>query len=1374
MVGDCSVRRLSAAGIVLGGLLLLVSPVAVADPLVTGVVASDSLVSDADTSGLFTVTVDFDVAMNTSTSPTLIFAPDVSSTLVLLPLPGGSWADSDTYIATYSVSDANADVDSVTIDVTGAWDLAGEPQRDYTPVHEFEIDTRNPSAPVVAGIATDAGSSNADAVTNDSTLILSGTAESQSSVRLCRDGSPMGGPVVALGTGTWTFDYRGTVLPDGTYRFTATATDVAGNVSPESAPLTVLVDTQGAPAPEGRTPPDGTRTNDITPTFSWTAVAADPGGSGVRDYGYSVLGPTPKSGTTTGTTYTPSPGSPLGDGNYTWKLRTRDVAGNLGAYGSSWSFVIDTVSPTVTIAASDVAIYDGDVGVGRFTVTATFSEAMSPAVLPALTLTPNPATTFTNSSGEWSVGNTEYTWTYDVVDVGVSVPDVDVTVAGGRDVAGNLQILSTNTDYVDIDTQNPTVTSVAANDVLISDADTPGDATFTLTVEFSEPMNIGYAPTLTLSPAVGSTLAFDPTSDWLDTYTYVARYDTADANVDVNSVTVDVAGTRDAAGNAQQDYAPVHEFEIDTLNPTVTSVVARDVLIADSDAGLTLYITADFSEPMDPAAVPVFTFAPDVSSTLTLTGGTWQTTVQYRASYVAADTNIDVNSVTVDVTAPRDVAGNAQQDYAPQHEFEIDTLNPTVVGILLSDPLITDADVGGIFTVTANYSEPMQASTAPTIVFVPGLATTLSLLGTSGWADADTYIARYTVLDGEVTVDDDDVQVSLARDLADNVQMPSSLDDQLDVDTENPIISGFTVTGGQVGTKSGNDCVREVTFAATVTDPNGRMDPSAIVITSATVHTGNASITGPYAVTRISSATEVAVIAGTVDVYDLTSCPAVSRIVLDATDVVGNSAVQAREEDGVYDAILPTINGLTFNIDDSYEMPTGEYEVDTCCVTTVHFSANVTDNCCISAGSIGVTVTLPTENAALENVVWTAVQDGRKRVNVTGRADVRCPTSCFARVQVVITAHDCCSNQAATVTSASGEGLVWDRLPPVPADDPKGYEAARCDDLEVRRDDFNQFRLMIRENTPSYIDVLCNDTDNCSACTCCATLWIHDIVDQPEFGTATIVDSVGNCRGGTSIRYAPDRGYIGPDQFTYRIIDACGNVSVEATVYLQTIREVSLADVFATACSGAVAEITVAATDLWIDPNDPSRVQFGFDITSGPEHGVLAVDLEAIQYTSPSTEAADGTLVPTLTFMESASVVLWYAPAREYLGRDAIRVAFRDPFGGVAIGNVDIEVQACPWVGESPLVIPQGALLPLIVPVSFFANVYETAWDTVTLTGEGGTEHPEAVLATWSESLGRPTLVVDTGPLTLGAYELVVPLGNGETVTLRFVVGETP
>jgi len=82
-----------------------------------------------------------------SADPTLIFSPTVGSTL---SSTGGSWPDGDTYQATYTIADAGVDEDSVTIDVTGGKDEAGNDQQDYTPLHEFEIDTLNPGKPAVA------------------------------------------------------------------------------------------------------------------------------------------------------------------------------------------------------------------------------------------------------------------------------------------------------------------------------------------------------------------------------------------------------------------------------------------------------------------------------------------------------------------------------------------------------------------------------------------------------------------------------------------------------------------------------------------------------------------------------------------------------------------------------------------------------------------------------------------------------------------------------------------------------------------------------------------------------------------------------------------------------------------------------------------------------------------------------------------------------------------------------------------------------------------------------------------------------------------------------------------------------------------------
>lgn len=148
--------------------------------------------------------------------------------------------------------------------------------------------------------------------------------------------------------------------------------------------------------------------------------------------------------------------------------------------------------------------------------------------------------------------------------------------------------------------------------------------------------------------------------------------------MDHDSVTIDVAGASDANGNAQQDYAPEFEFAIDTLNPTVTSVVASDTLITDADTGAvvenhTFTVTVNFSEAMDQEIDPILTFDPDVASTLSFMSDTWTDTDTYEAIYnvVAADADVNEPKVTIDVEGAEDANGNAQEDYTPLDEFSI-------------------------------------------------------------------------------------------------------------------------------------------------------------------------------------------------------------------------------------------------------------------------------------------------------------------------------------------------------------------------------------------------------------------------------------------------------------------------------------------------------------------------------------------------------------------------------------------------------------------------------------------------------------------------------------------------------------------------------
>ena len=459
--------------------------------------------------------------------------------------------------------------------------------------------------------------------------------------------------------------------------------------------------------------------------------------------------------------------------------------------------------------------------------------------------------------------------------------------------------------------------------------------------------------------------------------------------------------------------------------------------------------------------------------------------------------------------------------------------------------------------------------------------------------------------------------------------------------------------------------------------------------------------------------------------------------------------------------------------------------VDDCCEATIAFDGYVDDNCCVDEDDITFTVSNPTGNATVTlsraDIVFT--DTGKYRVDFAGEIHVRCLTSCPAYAVLEVNATDACGNSAATVWSEPNPasvlppytgGDVYDETQPVPLNDPRQdvYEAHRTD-LEVRLCEDELFRLMVREDTPVYIHPLYNDNDNCSDCTCCGSLWLYDIVRQPEYGTANVVTDVGDCNGGIVIRYAPQQGYIGDDWFTYRIVDACENISGEATIRVQMVRETMVEDVSVIACSGEPTAFVISATDLFVDPEDPDEIPFTFDLVSGPLHGVLLGDLDDIFYTAASRAIGPtGELVPTLDFVESANVYLTYTSADDYVGRDRVTFRLADPFANASEGVVDILVEDCAGSSGLLLAFERGTSLVLILPETF-EEVVAGAWATVTVFSiPEGVSYAGTLRAVWSDALGRHVLMLDTAEIPVGEYRLVVPLGSGQAVTVAFEVGE--
>ena len=114
-------------------------------PTVTSITPNPTSITDSNVgTGNFTLTVDFSEAMDTGVNPTInLLGEDASNTLTFA---SGTWSDSDTYVATYNVTDANTALANIDVDVTGAQDVAGNGQTLFQASDAFSINT-NPANP---------------------------------------------------------------------------------------------------------------------------------------------------------------------------------------------------------------------------------------------------------------------------------------------------------------------------------------------------------------------------------------------------------------------------------------------------------------------------------------------------------------------------------------------------------------------------------------------------------------------------------------------------------------------------------------------------------------------------------------------------------------------------------------------------------------------------------------------------------------------------------------------------------------------------------------------------------------------------------------------------------------------------------------------------------------------------------------------------------------------------------------------------------------------------------------------------------------------------------------------------------------------------
>jgi hypothetical protein len=245
------------------------------------------------------------------------------------------------------------------------------------------IDTVAPAAPSTPDLATasDSGTSNSDNITNVTTLRFTGTAEAGSRTSILAGASLLGSALTSI---AGNYNVLTIALANGTYDISATATDVAGNISAASGSLSVTVDTIAPTAPSV---PDLTNSSDsgisnaddITSVTAATFAGLAEAGSTVRVFSDGIL---VGAGPATGGNYAVASAA-LADGLHKITTTATDLAGNLSPASPGLLITIDTAAPTVDIV--DVSPDPRNTPVNQIGIL--FNEAVAGLSLGAFQLT---------------------------------------------------------------------------------------------------------------------------------------------------------------------------------------------------------------------------------------------------------------------------------------------------------------------------------------------------------------------------------------------------------------------------------------------------------------------------------------------------------------------------------------------------------------------------------------------------------------------------------------------------------------------------------------------------------------------------------------------------------------------------------------------------------------------------------------------------------------------------------------------------------------------------------------------------------------------------------------------------------------------------
>ena len=360
----------------------------------------------------------------------------------------------------------------------------------------------------------------------------------------------------------------------------------------------------------------------------------------------------------------------------------------------------------------------------------------------------------------------------------------------------------------------PSMVAAIISDTIINSYDI--GSTVHLDCFFNTPMDTTNEPTILIAPSNLNDILTINQIAWIDPLHMQVEITVGDDIMEQFSSIIRLVNLMTSSGNNLDQTLLENYLIIDTKLPKVLTFSMSDSLVNDNYLSSGFQGSVIFSEPCNTNYAPTFNFSGatylNESFTINTANNSWLSGSNYLAQFTLNDYEEEVDSIDVVIGNIKDVHGNPLNNPIQESVIKIDTKNPLISSLDLSDTIINISDLQNNPQINASihFNENMNTDFLPELKFYDGLDLHPSIVVNSfqsTWVDSNTIATEIWILNDNNNLIDLDLICVLAEDHNGNKIMDTITPSVLYSDLKKPTVnisapSISTIYDGSVGNEN--------------------------------------------------------------------------------------------------------------------------------------------------------------------------------------------------------------------------------------------------------------------------------------------------------------------------------------------------------------------------------------------------------------------------------------------------------------------------------------------------------------------------------------------------------------------------------------------